>query len=56
MTAPRHPLGLALRLQETLGLRKSQALQLLPYILNQPGALLAAIERSEVTTVRLEKS
>lgn len=59
MTAPRHPLHLALRLQETLGLRKSQALRLLPIILYRPAALLAAIERSEVsgeaTTVRMEK-
>ena len=52
-TAPRFPLHLAMRLRETLGLHKSQALRLLPIILNQPTRLLAAIERSEVT-VRLE--
>ena len=47
MTTPRHPLGLAMRLQETLGLRKSQALRLLPLIIHHPARLLAAIERSE---------
>ena len=55
----RPPLHLALRLQETLGLRKSQALRLLPLILYRPADLLAAIERSEVDseaiTVRMEK-
>ena len=56
MTTPRHPLGLAMRLRETLGLRKSQALRLLPYILNHPARLLAEIERSEATVVRLDKS
>ena len=56
----RPPLHLALRLQETLGLTKSQALRLLPLILHRPADLLAAIERSEVDseviTVRMEPS
>ena len=60
MSTTRFPLHLALRLRETLGLHKSQALRLLPSILNHPARLLAAIERSEVsgeaTTVRMEKS
>ena len=55
----RPPLHLALRLQETLGLRKAQALRLLPLILDHPARLLAAIERSEkqgeAITVRMEK-
>ena len=55
----RPPLHLALRLQETLGLHKSQALRLLPIILYRPAALLAAIERSEkqskATAIRMEK-
>ena len=59
MSATRQPLHLALRLQETLGLRKSQALRLLPLIIHHPTRLLAAIERSEVdgeaTTTRMEK-
>ena len=53
------PLHLAMRLQETLGLHKAQAMRLLPLILNRPADLLAAIERSEkqrkATTVRMEK-
>ena len=55
----RPPLHLAMRLQETLGLHKAQAMRLLPHILNRPADLLAAIERSEVNseviTVRMEK-
>ena len=43
----RHPLGLAARLRDAVGLSKSQALRLLPIILYNPAALLAAIERSE---------
>ena len=59
MSTTRAPLGLALRLQETFGLHKSQALRLLPIILDHPARLLAAIERSEVgskaITIRMEK-
>ena len=43
----RHPLHLAARLRDAVGLSKSQALRLLPLILYRPAALLAAIERSE---------
>ena len=53
------PLHLAMRLQETFGLNKAQALRLLPLILYRPADLLAAIERSEkqrkATTVRMGK-
>ena len=56
----RPPLHLALRLQEVLGLRRTQSLRLLPIILNRPTDLLAAIERSEkqreVITARMEPS
>ena len=55
----RPPLHLALRLQDALGLRRTQSLRLLPIILNHPARLLAAIERSEkqreVITARMEK-
>ena len=47
MTTTRPFFGLAMRLRDAVGLTKSQALRLLPIILNQPAALLAAIERSE---------
>ena len=43
----RHSLHLATSLRDAVGLTKSQALRLLPLILYQPAALLAAIERSE---------
>lgn len=55
MSTTRAPLHLAERLRETLGLRRTQALRLLPLILDHPARLLAAIERSEdnseVTTI-----
>ena len=48
MSTTRHPLHLAARLRDAVGLSKSQSLRLLPIVLYQPAALLAAIERSEV--------
>ena len=56
----RHPLHLAARLRDAVGLTKSQALRLLPLILYRPADLLAAIERSEgdskAITARMEPS